>query len=465
MGSVWIADHLALGTQVAVKFMSAACAEEAELAERFRREAMAAAQIKSPHVAQVFDHGIAADGAPYIVMELLEGETLRGRMLRPRRMSPAEVARVVGQVAKALGRAHQLGIVHRDIKPDNIFLLDVDGDLFVKVLDFGVAKQAVDGNLGMTSTGSILGTPLYMSPEQLLSAKHVDHRADLWALAVVTYHALTGQLPFTGETLGALSVAVHAGVFTPPSAHRPEISPEVDAWMARALARAPEERFGSAKEMAGALERVLTGGARGVLSSGGDLGAAAAGGEIDAPSQPGSPTAWVDSGARVSRSTAHRLGAAGRRRMPVVIAAAVFGGAAMVGGGIFEVTRRAPTMMEERAPESAAGAEAVASSTPLAVSRAAGVRAAAGAEAKAAPSDINAAQVSAAPGVPAPASPAASSSPASPAASPERGPILARAGAPSRAIPAQTAPLKEAAPTGKSGPTARPASSKDTIGF
>ncbi|WP_438002971.1 protein kinase [Sorangium sp. So ce321] len=262
MGSVWVADHLTLGTQVAVKFMSPAYAEQSGFVERFRREAMAAAQIKSPHVAQVFDHGVTADGVPYIVMELLEGEDLKRRMQRLGALPPIEVTGIVSQTAKALGRAHQLGIVHRDIKPDNIFLLDVEGELFVKVVDFGVAKRvqgAPQGDLGMTSTGSVLGTPLYMSPEQLLSAKHVDLRADLWGLAVVAYHALTGQVPFRGETLGALSVVLHTGIFTPPSALRPELSPAIDAWMKRALALDPAARFASARQMAEALERAVLG--------------------------------------------------------------------------------------------------------------------------------------------------------------------------------------------------------------
>ncbi|WP_437961755.1 serine/threonine-protein kinase [Sorangium sp. So ce119] len=277
MGSVWVADHLTLGTQVAVKFMSPAYAEQSGFVERFRREAMAAAQIKSPHVAQVFDHGVTHDGAPYIVMELLEGEDLKSRIQRLGALPPLEVTTIVSQTAKALGRAHQLGIVHRDVKPDNIFLLDVEGELFVKVVDFGVAKRvqgAPQGELGVTSTGHVLGTPLYMSPEQLLSAKHVDFRADLWGLAVVAYHALTGQVPFTGETLGALSVVLHTGIFTPPSALRPELSPAIDAWMKRALALDPAARFGSARQMAEALEHAALGIARTAFtndpSSGGD---------------------------------------------------------------------------------------------------------------------------------------------------------------------------------------------------
>ncbi|WP_437312950.1 serine/threonine-protein kinase [Sorangium sp. So ce385] len=261
MGSVWVADHLSLGSQVAVKFMAPGIAQSAAFAERFRREAMTAAQLKSPHVAQVFDQGVTEAGVPYIVMELLEGEDLKSRIHRLGPMSLHELACVVRQVARALGRAHLLGIVHRDIKPENIFLTDIEGEgeLFVKVLDFGVAKQPVSCDQGMTSTGSSFGTPLYMSPEQLLSAKHVDFRADLWALGVVAYYAVTGRVPFAGETLGALSVAIHAGVFMLPSVMRREVPHAFDAWVTTALQRDPTARFGSAREMAGALDQALFG--------------------------------------------------------------------------------------------------------------------------------------------------------------------------------------------------------------
>jgi serine/threonine-protein kinase len=256
MGSVWVADHLGLGTRVAVKFLSPTFTHNQSVVERFRREAMAASQIKSPHVAQMFDQGVTSDGMPYIIMELLEGEDLGQRVRRIGPLDLNEVALIVTQVAKALARAHQVHIVHRDIKPENIFLINLDGEPLVKVLDFGVAKLQ-GSELGMTSTGSMVGTPLYMSPEQLLSSKHVDFRSDLWSLGVVTYHLLTGGYPFSGETIGSLSVAVHAGVFTRPSTLRPGLSPAIDAWMQRALCRDPAERFGSAKELADELRRAV----------------------------------------------------------------------------------------------------------------------------------------------------------------------------------------------------------------
>lgn len=256
MGSIWVADRLPLKSQVAVKFMSPELADDAGYVERFRREAVAAAQITSPHVTQVLDHGLTAEGMPYIAMELLRGEDLRARIRRLGRLPLGEVARIVAQTAKALGQAHRLGIVHRDIKPDNLFLTEVDGETFVKVLDFGIARRARD--LRVTSTGNVVGTPLYMSPEQLTCSKDLDLRADLWALGVVAYHAITGRVPFFAETIVGLTLTVHAGQFTPPSALRPEAPPALDDWMRRALQLDPNARFGSAREMAEALERALS---------------------------------------------------------------------------------------------------------------------------------------------------------------------------------------------------------------
>jgi len=259
MGSVWVAEHLGLGTQVAVKLMMTEHARDPELVARFQQEARTMAQVKSPHVVQVLDHGVSADGTPYMVMELLDGETLGSRIRQIGPLSLGDVVKVVAQTASALGRAHQFGVVHRDIKPDNLFLIDVGGEIFVKLLDFGIAKQPLSERQAMTATGRMMGTPLYMSPEQLVSAKNVDFRTDLWALAVVAYQALTGRLPFAGESVGAQALAVHAGSFQPPSAWRSGLPEAVDVWMARALQQDPVARFGSARDMADALERAARG--------------------------------------------------------------------------------------------------------------------------------------------------------------------------------------------------------------
>jgi len=258
MGSVWTAQHLALHTLVAVKFLAGHMAQDAAAAARFQREAMAAARIKSPHVVQIFDHGVSAQFGPYIVMERLEGETLSAFVHRHGRLSPAYTAKIVSQLCRALSKAHAQGIVHRDIKPDNVFLIDPEHDPFVKVLDFGIAKNLQD-ELSVTSTGSMMGTPHYMSPEQMMSSKHVDLRADLWATAVLAYHALTGQVPFDGETFGAVAIAVTTAEFAPIFAKYGVGSPALDAWFARALARDINARFTSADELAETFARATGG--------------------------------------------------------------------------------------------------------------------------------------------------------------------------------------------------------------
>jgi serine/threonine-protein kinase len=257
MGSVWVADHLGLECKVAVKFITPVrLRDKPALAVRFEREAKAAARIKSPHVVQVHDHGLMSDNTPFIVMELLEGETLGARLKRGP-LPLAEVGTVVSHVGKALAKAHELGIVHRDIKPENIFLLASDDDLHVKVLDFGIAKQVEEPGQTMTQTGAILGTPMYMSPERIKSARDADYPADLWALAVVAYECVTGRTPFMGETVGALFFAICGDPLTPPSELRDGVPKALDDWFGRALRHEPDRRFGSARELAAAFRAAL----------------------------------------------------------------------------------------------------------------------------------------------------------------------------------------------------------------
>jgi serine/threonine protein kinase len=250
---------LGLATQVAVKFVSKELLEQDKtIIARFHREAALSAQIRSPHAVQIHDHGVTDDGTPFIVLELLDGESLSERVERKGTLTLSDCGQLVTQTAKALARAHRLSIVHRDIKPDNLFLVDSEFELFVKVLDFGIAKQRqMAGVAPVTATGAMVGTPEFMSPEQVLSAKEVDHRSDLWALGVVAYYALTTRVPFTGETLGSLCVAIAAGKFTPPSAIRPGVPKTIDGWFAQALMVDPKDRFQSAREMAVAYAEAL----------------------------------------------------------------------------------------------------------------------------------------------------------------------------------------------------------------
>lgn len=252
MGKVWIAEHTALATEVVVKFLSKDFSDNADAVARFKREAAVAASVKSPHVVQVLDYGVLTGGPPFIVMEHLEGRDLGEHLEAFGPMGLPDVAALVAQVAKGLGKAHQVGVVHRDIKPSNIFLCDGDGgEIFVKLLDFGVAKrtQLADNK---TTTGMVIGTPHYMSPEQILADREVDARSDLWSLGVVAFQALTGKLPFDGATVGAITLAIHHS--TPRvTAHRADLSPAVDEWFAKICAREPDARYASAREAAQAL--------------------------------------------------------------------------------------------------------------------------------------------------------------------------------------------------------------------
>jgi eukaryotic-like serine/threonine-protein kinase len=249
MGAVWIADHLTLQVQVAVKFILADYTKDAEALERFSREASSAARIRSPHVVQVFDHGVFA-GLPYIVMELLDGEDLASRIERAP-LTLGEMAPILHQIGKALAHAHALGVVHRDIKPANVFLTTAGDDLLVKLLDFGVAKitRNDDPAYRKTQTGQLVGTPCFMSPEQIFGGGAVDYRVDLWALAVLVYEALMGALPFVGKTVGDVYLAINSATFAAPSSVDPVFPAELDAWFNRAFSRDPAGRFGSAREL------------------------------------------------------------------------------------------------------------------------------------------------------------------------------------------------------------------------
>jgi len=249
MGSVWQAVHQGLDTPCAVKFIEGELANVSEAHARFEREAKAAAQLRSPHVVKIFDHGVW-QGHPYIAMELLDGEDLGKRLARNNgKLSGPVVTTIVQQVCRALSKAHQAGVVHRDLKPDNIFIVNDDDREIVKILDFGVAKsaaQALDGS--NTKTGAMLGTPYYMSPEQAQGIKSVDSRSDLWSLAVIVFQCLTGRLPFESEALGDLLVKIIVSPIPSPLTYNPALPPTLEKWWLRAADRNPDNRFPTAKE-------------------------------------------------------------------------------------------------------------------------------------------------------------------------------------------------------------------------
>jgi eukaryotic-like serine/threonine-protein kinase len=256
MGSVWAARHLALDSKVAVKLLDPSIAQDAAAAARFAREAQAAASLRSPHVVQILDHGIDG-GTPFIAMELLEGESLAERLARVGRLSAEDTARILTEVARAVGKAHESGIIHRDIKPENVFLSPNDDIEIAKVLDFGIAKQSRydTSNAQITQSGAVFGSPYYMSPEQAEGASDLDHRTDIWSLAVVAYECLLGARPFEGQTLASLFMAILSKPVPVPSERGP-VPAGFDAWFGRATQRDPRLRFETVRQAAAALREI-----------------------------------------------------------------------------------------------------------------------------------------------------------------------------------------------------------------
>ena len=253
MGSVWRAEHLAWAAPVALKIMNRDITARPEAVARFEREVRLAAGLRSPHVVQVLDHGVdEATRTPFIAMELLEGESLARRLRREEALSPAETYRVFSEVVRALTRAHAAGIVHRDLKPDNVFLVRNEDQTVTKILDFGVAKWTVPelDESGLTRPGSVVGTPYYMSPEQLQGSREIDHRADLWALAVIACECLTGRRPFEAPDFAQLAVMLIGNVGRPLPSSLGRVPPGFDAWFLRATDPNIERRFSSVREMA-----------------------------------------------------------------------------------------------------------------------------------------------------------------------------------------------------------------------
>jgi serine/threonine protein kinase len=254
MGEVWLARQSTLGTDVAVKFiLDHHLQNDPSAAGRFRREALSAARIHSAHVVSILDHSQTEDGTPYIVMELLEGECLDDYIAREGPLSPEQTAEVLRQVGAALDAATELGIVHRDIKPQNIFVTaEPDGSrLRVKVMDFGNAKSVTSPvEAGLSSPGMLAGSPAYLSRDLLLDPDDLDHYADLWALGVTAFKCLTGDLPFRGDWLPDTIDAILEGRLRRPTKLRPELSGSCDLWFGRVFSFDRADRPACGDEMA-----------------------------------------------------------------------------------------------------------------------------------------------------------------------------------------------------------------------
>jgi len=257
MGSVYLAEHVTLGKRMAVKVLRPEFSRDEELLDRFQHEARAASQIGQENIVEVFDFGHTPEGEAYFVMEALDGESLARVLHRDGPMPVARALPIFLQICRALGAAHQRGIVHRDLKPENVFVLRrTDGTDFVKVIDFGIAKGPGEPNARrLTRAGSIIGTPEYMSPEQA-SATSIDQRSDVYAFGVLAYETLTGRLPFDGDTPLATLMKHQSDAPLPPRRLRPELPPEVEEVVLRALVKRPEGRQQSMEELASDLARL-----------------------------------------------------------------------------------------------------------------------------------------------------------------------------------------------------------------
>ncbi|MCS6800211.1 MAG: protein kinase, partial [Myxococcota bacterium] len=258
MGTVWTGEHLRTGRKVAVKLLDERFLSNAAVVQRFGREARAASAIQHPGIVEVLDLDQTEEGIPFLVMELLSGEPLSRRIETRGKLSLAETAPIMRQLLEALDAAHEHGVVHRDLKPDNVFLVP-RGRLgeSVKILDFGISRKHDEQVANLTVAGSVLGTPHYMSPEQALGEIDVDRRADLYAAGVCFYECLVGDVPFDAPNYNKLIQVILNDEVVPPSRRGADVTPAVEQVILRALAKDRRERWQSAREMRAALDEAL----------------------------------------------------------------------------------------------------------------------------------------------------------------------------------------------------------------
>jgi len=254
MGAVYEATHTMIGKQVAIKILLDKYANRESIVARLKKEAELASSIRHPHIIDITDIGQTEDGRTFVVMEYLEGESLAECLARETRLPEQRILRIISQAAGALAAANEKGIVHRDIKPENLFLLRRNGQDFVKVVDFGISKSLrasdeQEEQPRLTQTGMVLGTPLYMSPEQARGDETLDHRVDVYALGVIMYEASTGQVPFVGSNYLSVISQVLNEEPKPPRMICPELSEEFEAIVMRAMAKDRDERYATANDL------------------------------------------------------------------------------------------------------------------------------------------------------------------------------------------------------------------------
>ena len=373
MGAVYLGEHVGLRRPVAVKLLHAQFANRDDVVKRFQREAQAAAAIRHPNIVEVFDVGVSTGGEPYLVMEYLEGEGLRELMTRNRRIDLPAASAVLEPVLSALAAAHRQGIIHRDLKPENIFLaFRANEPRVVKLIDFGISKLTAAGTDHFrTQTGFVLGTPMYMSPEQARGAAALDHRTDLYAAGTMLFEMLTGELPFASENFNEFFAKLLTEEARPARAVYPELPLDVEAFLRKALRKDPAQRFASADEMLEALH-ALSGHARDSeqlrLLGGEPTTRTFAAGELGAAA-PAAPPSAMPTPAGVEREAVTVADQPRRRHSPLVLGAAAVVLALLTVIGVLWLSGKEPGASKSVAPPptaaSSAAAESVASEPTL----------------------------------------------------------------------------------------------------
>lgn len=338
MGIVLAAHHLELDERVAIKLLRPEMLGQPEAVARFAREARAAVKIKSEHVARIYDVGALEGGAPFMVMEYLEGVDLAAWLRDSGPLSTEQSVEFLLQAGEAVAEAHALGIVHRDLKPANLFAVRrPGGQLSIKVLDFGISKVSDPMMAGgaTTKTLTVMGSPLYMSPEQMESARAADPRSDIWALGVILYELLTGACPFNGETLPEIVLRVATGTPVPLRGRQPSAPAGLEAVLLRCLEKNPDRRFQTVAELADALVEFAPPRARiSVDRISGTLGASALPPAGTATSLSGRPGPLPQRGTATETTSSFGTTASRHRPATVAIGVAVLGAAAVALGGV-----------------------------------------------------------------------------------------------------------------------------------
>jgi serine/threonine-protein kinase len=361
MGAVFEGENVRISRRVAIKVLHGAALSNAETVKRFEREAQAAGRIGSEHILEILDLGVLPDGERYMVMEFLAGETLTQRIRGLGKLTPEQLAPLIRQTLVGLGAAHAAGIIHRDLKPDNLFVLKERSGLrdYVKIIDFGISKfNALGGDMSMTRTGTVMGTPYYMSPEQAKGSSQVDARSDLYAIGVIMYEALTGQVPFLADTFNELMFKIVLSDPTPVSQVLPELNPQFAAVVARAMAKNVDERFATAADMIQALDGVALGNGQGV-----------AGSTAGVPMRPEvtqsavlASTAGQPTQGSFTASQQEIPGLPSAKRAPVGLIAA--GALLLLGGGAFAAYRTLASKSSGEAAAEAPSSASTATATP-----------------------------------------------------------------------------------------------------